>query len=174
VGLLTDYFIAASDVEAASTIDRAGGPGQPRRLEPVPERCGLFRRRVPTAPSPVDEPIFPTLTSKGIDPVVNMGTLEELLTGRSFEQILESNVDPVVASADGGERLVVRLTNEVTDALRAAPDALLVTVSTPWAQTEELDGMTDPETLTRFLRELSLLAKTARSEGRHLYCWSSV
>jgi hypothetical protein len=52
MGVLTDYFIAASDAEAAGTVKATGGP----------EQAG-----------------FVTAQLKSVDPVVNLATLEEIL-----------------------------------------------------------------------------------------------
>ena len=46
---------------------------------------GLFRRKTPSEPQFSTDPgleIFDTVSVNGIDPVVNLGTLEELLTVR--------------------------------------------------------------------------------------------
>ena len=106
---------------------------------------------------------------KGIDPVVQMGTLEELLTGRDFEEILDGDAD-VVAARDGGQRLVARLSTEVTDALAATTDERLAEVAVPWSQTEEFWGEGDPDVLGSFLRDLAGLARDARGRGQRLYC----
>jgi hypothetical protein len=58
VGVLFDYFAASSDEVAAGIIDLPGGPA-----------TGAGRS-------------FDTVSGNGIDPVVQMGTLEALLTGR--------------------------------------------------------------------------------------------
>jgi hypothetical protein len=103
MGALFDYFAADSDEQAASTIDRLGGPA-------------------------ADEPggAFDTVAVKGIDPVVQLGTLEELLTGRPYDAVV---ADPrsghALAVHDGGERVVLTVTDSLTDALAAAtPDRL--------------------------------------------------
>jgi hypothetical protein len=72
MGVLTDYFIAGSDAEAAATLKATGGP----------EHVGLV-----------------TTQLKGVDPVVNLATLEEILTGTDSMAIISEGEDPV---ADGG------------------------------------------------------------------------
>ena len=72
MGVLTDYFIAGSDTEAAGTLSATGGP----------EQAGMV-----------------TLQLKGVDPVVNLATLEEILTGTDSMGIISEGTDPV---ADGG------------------------------------------------------------------------
>lgn len=139
MGVLCDYFAAASDGEAAAVIDATGGPG-----------AG-------------------SLHGNGIDPVVQMGTLEELLTGRDFEEILDGDGE-VIADRDGGQRLVVRLSTDVTEALAGASDERLAEVAVPWSQTEEFWGEGDPDVLAGFLRDLAALARDARGRGQRLYC----
>jgi hypothetical protein len=70
--------------------------------------------------------VYDTVSVKGVDPVVQLGTLEDLLTGRRYDEIVD---DPrnghVVYSRDGGERLVCTLTDSLTTALAGASDVEL-------------------------------------------------
>jgi len=61
MGILTDYFVAGSDTEAAGTLKVTGGP----------EQAGLA-----------------TVQLKGVDQVVNLATLEEILTGTDSMAII--------------------------------------------------------------------------------------
>jgi S-adenosylmethionine synthetase len=47
-----------------------------------------------------------------IEPVVHLGTLEELLTDRTFDEILEDAPSPV-ADLNGGEELVLRIADNL-------------------------------------------------------------
>ena len=111
---LYDYFSAASDEAAAGVIDRAGGPGGPA-VAPAPVKRGWFGRT--SSPPPVQDmgPAFDTVSAGGIDPVVMMGTLEELLTGRHYDEVTN---DPrsghIVAIRDEGQLLVVALTDALS------------------------------------------------------------
>lgn len=172
MGLLTDYFVAPSDAAAASTLDRVRGPRSVTDARPTTRWSGLFRRS--SGGASIEEPLYPTVSVNGIDPVVQMGTLESLLTGRTFESILDSSGDPVIASQDGGERLVVRLTSTLTDALASASMPRLVEVAVPWSHTEEFSGQGEPTVLAGFLRELAGLAQHARDTDQQVYCWLSV
>jgi hypothetical protein len=69
MALLCQYFVADSDAAAAVTIDWVGGPGNP------PEAKSLFRRSRPEAIS--------TVAAPGIEPMVMMSTLGNLLRGQS-------------------------------------------------------------------------------------------
>ncbi|MGH3392297.1 MAG: hypothetical protein ACRDOO_25785 [Actinomadura sp.] len=149
MGNLYDYFAAPDDAAAASTFDLLGGPAAGG---------------------------FDTVAVKGIDPVVQMGTLEELLTGRSYDEIAE---DPrqgadVREGSDETAHGVLTLTGSLAAALADADRQRLAEVAEPWAETEEFWGDADPEILTGVLCELAELARRARDRGHGLYCWWSL
>jgi hypothetical protein len=174
MGVLYDYFIAPSDAEAAATIDRPGGPGQPGQSTPA-KAGGFFARRRKPESSGTDEAVLPTVADTGIDPVVQGGTLEELLTRRPYEEIeQDSRSGHSLASRDGGERMVLTLTDGLIDALAQSSPDQLATAAGPWSQTEEFWGAGDPEQLAALLLELSALARDARARGDSVYCWVSV
>lgn len=114
---------------------------------------------------------YRTVADTRIDPVVQGGTLEELLTGRSYDAIEQ---DPrwgtTLAERDGGERLVLTVTDSLVDALATADGDRLGAVAVPWSQTEEFGGAADPETLRVQLLLLSSLAREARERGGSVYC----
>jgi hypothetical protein len=166
MGVLFDYFSAASDEAAASAISLPGGPGAP---PPPPERRGLLRGRQASAPAVVP---FDTISVKGIDPLVQLGTLEALLTGRDYEQIVSGpRAGHMLATQDDGERLVVTLTDELQAVLADAQDDQLAAVAVPWSQTEEFFGQCEPQTLAGLLHELAELARRARDNDERMYCW---
>ena len=169
MGVLFDYFSAASDQAAASAISLPGGPGTP---PPRPRHRGWPRGR--QAHTPAEVP-FDTISVKGIDPLVQLGTLEALLTGRDYEQIVAGpRAGQVIANQDSGERLVVTLTDELQTALADADDAQLATVAVPWSQTDEFFGQGDPQVLANLLHELTELARRARVKKERMYCWVCV
>ena len=182
MGVIYDYFSADSDEQAASVIDRLDGPGARAASPPSGEapRRGLFRRKVDLLVAPTEAPppdlVFDTVPGHGIDPVVQMGTLEELLTGRSYDD--EIATDPrnghTVAVRDGGERHVLTLTHSLATALAQASDERLAEVAVPWSQTEEFWGDADPDVLTDFLHSLAALARRAQATQQLLYCWVCV
>jgi len=178
MGLLTDYFAAATDDAAASVLKRVGGPGSQEVAisRPGPEKRGLFGRKqsAPTVEVVTDPrlAVFDTVGLGGIDPIVQMGTLEEILTGRDYDDVVSE--DRVVADADGGEQLVVRLSPELTAALSESTDASLVEAASRWSQTEEFWGAADPSDLADQLRGLAGLTRRATARGDRVYCWLSV
>lgn len=151
VAVLFDYFAAPSDEIAATVVDRIGGPGSSAH---------------PAAPA-----AFPTVRAPGVDPVVLMGTLEQLLTGRAFEEVLDDPTSGPVVAGDGGDRAVIRLTNTLARALAEVDDARLGSVALLWSHAREFWGRGDPEALSALLRSLSSLAREARDEGQAIYCW---
>ena len=103
MGVLFDYFAAPDDDAAGTVLDLAGGPG---------------------------ESSFPTVAFKGIDPVVQLGTLESLLTGVDYETVVAGDRSgEAVAVADDGERVVVTVTDELLGALSTAAEPRLRAVA---------------------------------------------
>ena len=143
MGVMYDYFAAPSDEVAASVID--GGPAAHG---------------------------FRTVPAKWLDPAVIMGQLEELLTGRPYDAVVE---DPRyccdLAVEHGGELLVLTVTDGLRDGLAAAGE--LGEVAVRWAGIEELRGA-DAEVLEDVLVQLKGLADEAVSKGKRLYCWVCV
>lgn len=129
LGVLFDYFAAASNEEAAAVIDLPGGPASTTSALPAgaePKR-GLFRRRGQTSEAePSDGSVvtsLDTVSGNGIDPVVQFGTLEELLTVRPYDDVVadpRSRQD--LSVRDGGERVVVMLMDSLTTASANAND----------------------------------------------------
>lgn len=146
MGVLFDYFAAPDNDAAATPIDLVGGPAE--------------------AP-------FQTVAFKGVDPLVQLGTLESLLTGVDYETILERDIDPIAMAGDG-ERLVVAMTDGLSAALSDADEARLREVAEPWSRTEEFGGRADPTDLAIALTGLADLARTATTRGDRLYCWVCV
>lgn len=100
MGVLVDYFVAPTDEAAAVTIDWTGGPSAPPKPPPTGRR-GLFGRRAKDV-SDEEAPGYRTVSGTGVDPVVQAGTLEELLTGRSFDDILSARPSQPVALRNNG------------------------------------------------------------------------
>lgn len=173
---LYDYFSAPSDADAAAVLPRVGGPSSDAVAHTVEKTKGLFGRRTEVEITFTDDPslpIYETLSVHGIDPVVQLGTLEELLTGRSFDDILDDPSADEIAFDDDGDRMVLRLNVALPQALIAATTQSLAEVAVPWAQTEEFGGDAEPADLVEFLTGLQELAQRSASRGERLYCWVS-
>ena len=160
--MLCDYFTAASDAQAADTIDWIGGPASP------PRPSGLARRSQMAA--------RPTVSFPRIEPTTWMGKLEEVLTRRSLDDILQDPTGQVIASRDGGERLIIRLTARLQDALASLDDDTVDEVAAQWAAPDEYygTGAEDPELAAGALRDLVRLVRAGRERGETLYCWVCV
>jgi hypothetical protein len=179
MGALFDYFAAASDDEAADVVGRVGGPGSPASivLAPAAEpRRRLFGRKPPTPPEWGIDPNLPLydVVSAPFDPVVQLGSLEELLTGTPYEEVVADPRSGREVARDGSDRLVLTVTDGLTEALANASDERLRVVALPWSQTEEFLGDGGLEALAGLLLELAALARQALGDGERLYCWLSV
>ncbi len=143
MAVLYDYFAAPSDDAAATALEEG----------------------------PRDQ--FPTVETKFIDPLVVMGQLEELLTGRPYDEVVADPrwADDVAKEHDDGGLLVITVTDGLRDGLAAADD--LDEVAVRWAGIEELEGF-DAAVLAEVLHELKALAVEAGKNGERLYCWACV
>lgn len=160
MGVLFDYFVAPDDSAAAAVIDWPSGPASG-----VPKK-GLFGKPVPG---------LVTMQDTGVEPTVTLGMLEEMLTGKTFdEQLADKGSRPVVATREGGERMVVRIGDDLVASLAAAPGDRLRELAQPWSQIEEFWGHGDPVSLQEFLQRLQGMAAQAQAGKKGLYCWVCV
>jgi hypothetical protein len=170
-----EYFAAPSDAAAAEVVQ--AGPGGPLPASPALQealRTGdrealrlAMRPKVRLSDSDVL-----MLATKGIDPVIQMRTLEALLTGDHHDVIAgRARAGQQVAGHDQEGPWVVTLTDELQAALTAAPRDQIVAAAAPWSEDEEFQGPADPEILAHFLLELADLARQAGRRGERLYCW---
>lgn len=173
MGTLTDYFTAPSDPAAAAALDGL--------LDLTPEAHAADREMHRHTPETAARPRLqiaaggtPVLFGKGVDPVVSLGLLEAVLTGRTYERVLD---DPrqgdLVADNDGAAVLTV--TDTLRDALAARDAAALDRDGRAWTAALRADAGPGPEpaseeTAVRFAMVLSELATGAAARGDHLYC----
>ena len=147
MGVLTDYFIAKNDSDAARAHTSPGGP----------KRAG-----------------FPTAEWKSIDPVVCMAALDEVVTGRNaLEWIKSKPPDSAIAGSDDDEHWVFRVYDHHFAVLAALTNEQLPDVARKWAAQEELREFR-PDDVREALTDLVRLARDARAAGAHLYCWISL
>ncbi|XVU23042.1 hypothetical protein ACQPZJ_38130 [Actinoplanes sp. CA-054009] len=136
----TDYFLAPDDAIAVTAL----GDGGPLATE------------------------LPTVEAKGVDPVVNLGRLEEILTGRPYADVVAQPRQGKAVSDGATEQVIVAVTDSLRDALAAAAPGVLEGAGARLAATEELAGA-DPDGVTDFVRRLAGLA--GRADGWRLYCY---
>jgi hypothetical protein len=180
MGIMYDYFAADSDERAAATINLPGGPGgalpvsqelQEAIRSGDREAIGRHMR----ARVHLSEHGLSVLSVKGIEPVVQMATLEGILTGERVKAIIRRPRNGhVLASQNDGMVLVVSLTDELQTALADAAPERLAGVAVEWSQTGEFRGRGDTAVLTNFLQELAELARGALDRRERLYCWICV
>ncbi|MFI7617303.1 hypothetical protein ACIBP6_39380 [Nonomuraea terrae] len=152
MGVLYDYFSAATDEEAAAVVDWVGGPAFPPPGAEQKDNIDL----------------------NGIDPSVMLGKLEALLVGQSYDEIAERQGVSAVRFEESGEKGVVTIADEFTAVLAAATDERLIAVAGPWSEIEEFHGLADPSLLHQPLHDLRDLAARTRRRGHRLYCWMSI
>ena len=170
MGLLYDYFAAVDDRLAATVIDLDGGPTTASQPGSPPRRP--FRRKTST---PVGTVALDIVADTGIDPFVQMATLEALLTDRTYDEVLGDVLHHrVVAERNSGAVQVVTLTDVLTRALADADDDRLAAVAIPWSRTDEFLGGADPTELAILLQELAALTRRARDRGERIFCWACV
>lgn len=180
VHVLYDYFTAGSDDEAAAMLDMVAGPAGSAPASTEVAEALLHGNR--SAIEPLTLPRVRTcprgwsvLSLDGVDPVVRLGVLEELLTGTPFDTILDrGRHGKPVAIRDTGERLVLTMTDEFRDLMATVDPHRLDTAVAAWALSEEFDGEADPSALRNAATELTRLARQAVGAGHRLYCWICV
>ncbi|QLQ38057.1 hypothetical protein [Micromonospora robiginosa] len=151
MGILCDYFSAPTDEAAATAADVPGGPRA------------------------ASDPGFEVVELKGIEPVVQLGTLEAILTGVDYDVVTRNpRQGHAVAVRHDGEVLVISLTDELRGALADAEEGRLREVAVSWSETEEFRGLAEPAILAEALVELAGLARRATARDERLYCWVCV
>jgi len=168
------FFSAPDDASASEAERRPGGPlGWPVQIGT--RKVGLFRKE------PVVEaaaPAYDGFPAHGYDGAVNMGTLEELLTGAPYGSLENDPRWGGRASEDEAPENcgVLTLTDTLRDAFANADDQALESIVKAWARTEELapfDGSgpseEDVEQHLKVLMMLRDLGVRAQARGQHLY-----
>ena len=147
MGVLTEYFIARDDQDAARAHGSPTGP----------KRAG-----------------FKTAEWKSLDPVVTMATLHEVVTGQNaLEWIKSKPPDSTVAGTDKDEHWVFRVYDDHFATLADLPEERRGDVAAKWVRSEEMNDWPLDEA-RQALSELVAPAREARSSGAHLYCWVSL
>ncbi|MFJ9678115.1 hypothetical protein ACIRP2_08670 [Streptomyces sp. NPDC101194] len=148
MGSLYDYFSAPDDTTALTVFD------------PGVEAAGL-----------------PALPLWNIDPYVQLGQAESLLTGVPYADVTAlPRFNRLLSSPEHDSSWLVTLTDELRDALASARPGQLEAVAEPWSRIEEFGDDCEPGPLADFLKELATLAAEAatRHEPHRLYCLMSL
>ncbi len=156
--MMVDYFVA-HDNSSAALVVKHGPREQPR---------GRLRRRQEAA-------LGTFIDGHGIEPIVELGQLYEILSGRSFEEIVgDSDTLEVVADAKSGQLVVVRTGSAFDQAVLEADGRTLREAAQQWAEIEEFAGKYEAEELLDFVRQLRELVAEANGAGGRVYSWVSV
>jgi hypothetical protein len=110
VGVLFDYVRASDASTAAAVLERVGGP---------------------TTPDP-DAPLLDAVDGKGFEPAV-MRKLQSLLTAVPYEELPEAGVELLAMTGEDGP-WIVRLSQELRDALADAQPSRLPAVAEQWVR----------------------------------------
>ena len=147
MGVLTEYFIARNDDDAARAHASETGP----------KRAG-----------------FETAEWKSVDPVVCLAMLDQVVTGRdALEWIKSGAPDSTIAGSDEDEHWVFRVYEHHRAVLEGIADQQIDEVARRWGATDELKNW-EPKDVKAILTDLVRLARTARNSGQGLYCWVSL
>ena len=145
MGLRIEYFAASDDIAAARLLD------------------------ADDAADAIDG--SPRLTAGPIDPVVLLGSLEEFVVGRSFEeQLSDPDSRRIVADQNGGARLIIRIDDALVAALGSLDRDRVPELAGQWASAEEFGSDVNVALLEEFIGQLSHLSAEAVTTG-HLYCF---
>ncbi|MFE4828171.1 hypothetical protein [Streptomyces sp. NPDC056672] len=146
MGVLFGYYAAADDQDAGRAV---------RRVDGEPGGSG-----------------YDQFVVKGIDPIVDLLTVEVVMTGRPAGVITS---DPrhghLVAMVGDSELFSVSLTDAFRDALASVDREFLDDVAQGWARSGRFSTPPDADHLADFLRRLASLAERAVAQEQGLYCW---
>jgi hypothetical protein len=152
MGVLYDYFRAASDASAIKLMEDLGGG-------PVVTATG----------SPVD-----AIDLKGIEPAVTLGKLVGLVRGVPWDvNLVQSRL---LWSLDEQGPWLMSIADGARDTLASIEAERFAELSAQWGRIEELswhDPLPDDRMLP-VIEKISTLAARAANAGEHLYCWCSL
>lgn len=153
MGVLTDYFRARDDGEAARVTSHVGGPMHD---------------------GDDGHPAFDGVDAKGIDHAVVLGQLVAMLRGVPWTPTVCGSrlVEEACVDLDEGPWVVV-IDDAVRDDLAAIAPAAVPALAARWAGIEDL-RLAEPSVIQPVLEDLIALARRARDAGEHLYEWCSL
>ena len=98
-----------------------------------------------------------------------MGTLDEILTGRSFAEVLDDPSGHEVTSNES--TWVWALPMALQESLALSDDEQLRSAATLWARTEEFGGQLNETDAHEAVLALARMVRAGRECGSQLYCW---
>ncbi|MEH0530205.1 hypothetical protein QBA75_25140 [Streptomyces stelliscabiei] len=123
---------------------------------------------VPTGPRGAYE----SLSFGNFDPEEAVIAWECLLTGSTFEELVEAGEPRVVADRDDGECVVLVVSPRLSAALADAGREALRDVAVAWSGLRAADGeVIDAETAELIVGDVAALVGDGRRRGLGGYCW---
>ncbi|MET9658978.1 hypothetical protein [Streptomyces sp. NPDC006510] len=125
----------------------------------------------------IEEAGLPLLRVKGIDPYVQLGRAESVLSGTPYDDVTSlPRFNRLLSPPEDESRWLVTLTDELRDALAAARPGGFTAVAEAWSRIEEFAGEFPSGEPAGFLAKLADLAAEARArtEPHRLYCLLSL
>jgi hypothetical protein len=112
--------------------------------------------------------VYETIDLGNFDPAIALAEWESVLSGRSFDQVVDG-VPVVVEPPDGDGAWVFAASPALQSALAGADERQLTALGAEWARLREEDGLPiDPTLTVEIVREV---AELSRGAGR-VYCWT--
>lgn len=142
MSIIVKFFVAPDDMSAGSALQT--GPGQ----------------------------AFESLSVGNFDPEEAVVEWECLLTGGSFEELVDAGEPRVVASQDDDECVVFTISPRLSTALADAKPSRLRDVAVSWAHLRAEEGeVIDTEIAEAIVSDLAALISSARRQDQGVYCW---
>ncbi|MEL5958136.1 hypothetical protein AADR41_25830 [Streptomyces sp. CLV115] len=142
MSIIVEFFAAPNDASAA------------RALRSGPQRA------------------FESLSFGNFDPEEALVEWECLLTGGSFEELVEADEPRPVAGSEDDGCVVFAISPRLSSALAEAERSELKDVAVAWSSQRAEDGeVIDTETAEVILSDLAALVSGARRQGQNSYCW---
>ncbi|GAA1872707.1 hypothetical protein [Myceligenerans crystallogenes] len=152
MGIMTEYFAAATDDVAASALRFPGGPSTSGDGDPAR---------------------FDTVVVPAVDPFVQLAGFAQALTGRPYGEITANPRHGTLVGSSGDEGpWIVAVTDELTKELAAATPDRIARATRDWLR--ESEPPAPPRRLASAVLQLAELAGRAVAGGRALYCWTSL
>ncbi|UXX91146.1 hypothetical protein N7U49_00015 [Streptomyces sp. AD2-2] len=115
---------------------------------------------------------FESLSFGNFDPEEAVVEWQCLLSGGSFEELVEAGEPRIVADQDDDGCIVFAISPRLSAALAQAEQPELKNAAAAWSSQRAEDGEAiDTEIAYGILSDLAVLATTARRLGQDTYCW---
>ncbi|MFF4244899.1 hypothetical protein ACFYY2_10545 [Streptomyces sp. NPDC001822] len=115
---------------------------------------------------------FESLSFGNFDPEEAVVEWECLLSGGSFEELVEAGEPRLVAGQDDNRGVVFAMSPRLSAAIAEAEWSELKDAAAAWSLQRAEDGeVIDTEIAEVILSDLTALVSSARRQGQNIYCW---